>query len=102
MSRGDQRDRDRSKRQAKDAAKNIVQRDGRPAERNADDAIKLAAKVEAKKKKEAEETAKAIATAAASGGAPVVVPKKKAAPKKQDNFDDLLSAGLSTSKKRAK
>jgi hypothetical protein len=98
MSRGDQRDRDRAKRQAKDAGKNTVQREGQPAERNADDGVKLAAKVEAKKKKGAEEAAKA----AAAGGAPVVVPKKKVAVKKQDNFDDLLSAGLSTAKKRAK
>jgi hypothetical protein len=98
MTRGDQRDRDRAKRQAKDAGKNTVQREGQPAERNADDAIKLAAKVEAKKKKAAEEAAKA----AVAGEAPVVVPKKKAAAKKKDNFDDLLSAGLSTTKKRVK
>jgi homoserine dehydrogenase len=98
MSRGDQRDRDRAKNQAKHAGKNTVQREGQPAERNADDATKLAAKVEAKKKKEAEEAIKA----AASAGAPVIVPKKKAVAKKKDNFDDLLSAGLSTTKKRAK
>jgi hypothetical protein len=98
MTRGDQRDRDRAKRQAKDAGKNTVQREGQPAERNADDATKLAAKVEAKKKKQAEEAAKV----AAAGGVPIVIPTKKTAAQKKDNFDDLLSAGLSTTKKRAK
>ena len=94
MSRGDQRDRDRAKRQAKEAAKNKgTQREGTPSQRNADDKNALLAKIEAKKaKKEAD------AAAAANTKAPVV--RKKVPKKKDDTLDDLLNAGLSAGKKK--
>ena len=96
MSRGDQRDRDRAKRQAKDAARNGGnKREGTPAQRNADDAAKLQAKLAAKEAKKAEE-ANAAATKTNNP-----VPRKKI-PKKTDTLDDLLNAGLSSQKKNRK
>jgi hypothetical protein len=96
MTRGDQRERDRAKRQAKEASKNKGNsREGTPLQRNQDDAAKLAAKVAAKQAKVAEEAA----TTGTSTGAPV--PKKKV-DKKADNLDDLLLAGLGTEKKNKK
>mmetsp|Transcript_49270 Transcript_49270/g.73481 ORF Transcript_49270/g.73481 Transcript_49270/m.73481 type:complete len:100 (-) Transcript_49270:842-1141(-) len=98
MSRGDQRERDRAKRQAKLAkeGKNN-QREGTPLQRNADDKAALAAKVAAKKaKKEAEEAA---AAGAKSGSGPV---KPKKAGKKKDDGLDLLDAGLAVKKKGKK
>jgi hypothetical protein len=86
MSRGDQRDRDRQKRQAKEAAKNKGSgREGTPLQRNADDAAKLQAKVAAKAAKQTEQNN------GLSGNTPVA--RTKVA-KKSDTLDDLLSAGL--------
>ena len=48
MSRGNQREVDRAKRQAKDASKNQATREGTPMQRNQDDAAKLQAKIAAK------------------------------------------------------
>mmetsp|Transcript_20340 Transcript_20340/g.38050 ORF Transcript_20340/g.38050 Transcript_20340/m.38050 type:complete len:95 (-) Transcript_20340:1510-1794(-) len=88
MSRGDQRERDRAKRQAKEAAKNKgAQREGTPLQRNQNDAAKLQAKIAAKQAKAAEDASKS----ASSSSGPV--PRKKVA-KKTDTLDDLLSAGL--------
>ena len=93
MSRGDQRERDRAKRQAKEAAKNKGSaREGTPQSRNMEDGAKLAAKIAAKKAQQQE--------AAPAAAAPVK--PKKATAKKNDNLDDLLSAGLQGTKKRAK
>ena len=96
MTRGDQRERDRAKRQAKEAQK-AKPKEGRPDQRNAADAAKLAAKVEAKRAKEA-----AAAQQADTGPTKVVVPKKKLTTVKNDNLDDLLSAGLTSGKKKIK
>ncbi|KAG7341465.1 hypothetical protein IV203_023417 [Nitzschia inconspicua] len=86
MSRGDQRERDRQKRQAKEAAKNKgSNREGTPLQRNQDDAAKLQAKIAAKAAKLAE------AQSQDTNKGPVV--RKKVA-KKTDTLDDLLSAGL--------
>jgi len=91
MSRGDQRERDRAKRQAKEAAKNkSTQREGTPLQRNDNDKAALQAKIEAKKARQ-----EAEAVAASSTKAPVA--RKKVA-KKEDNLDDLLNAGLSKKK----
>lgn len=66
-------------------------------DRNASDAAKLAAKVEAKKKVQ-EEALRAAAAASSGGGPP---PPRKAKAKKQDaGLDDLLSAGLTATKKK--
>ena len=94
MSRGDQRDRDRAKRQAKEAAKNNgTQREGTPQQRNADDKAALLAKLEAKRTKQLagplDQDAKK----------PVVRKKEK---KKSEALDDLLSAGLAAGKKKKK
>lgn len=96
MSRGDQRDRDRQKRQAKEAAKNKgQQREGTPLQRNEDDKAKLQAKIAAKK---AQKEAEAAAAATTTSKAPVV---RKKVPKKQDaSLDDLLNAGLTKGKKK--
>lgn len=89
MSRGNQRDHDRQKRQAKEAAKNKGNnREGTPAQRNADDASKLQAKIAAKATQH---------TDTSSEKAPVV--RKKVPAKKSDTLDDLLSAGLTKGKK---
>lgn len=98
MSRGDQRERDRAKRQLKDAQRNNAtnQRDGTPQQRNDDDKLKLQAKVAAKKAKQEAEAA----AAAAGTKAPVV--RKKVSKKPAENLDDLLSAGLSKGKKSKK
>jgi hypothetical protein len=86
MTRGDQRDRDRQKRQAKEAGKNKGSgREGTPMQRNADDAAKLQAKLAAKAAKKADEDN------GNSGKVPVARPKVA---KKTDDLDDLLAAGL--------
>lgn len=73
-----------------------ILKDGNPLDRNASDAAKLAAKVEAKKKAEAE--AEQAASGSSGGGPP---PPRKAKAKKQDpGLDDLLNAGLSSSGKK--
>lgn len=93
MSRGNQREVDRQKRQAKDAKKNTPKLEGTPMQRNEGDAAKLQAKIAAKRA--AEEAAKANADNAVP--APVV---RKKVPKKQDvGLDDLLNAGLAKAKK---
>jgi hypothetical protein len=97
MSRGNQREVDRAKRQAKDASKNQATREGTPMQRNQDDAAKLQAKIAAKAAKEAAEREQQ--QGAAGGAAPVVVRKK--VPKKEDAaLDDLLNAGLGKAKKK--
>ena len=94
MSRGDQRDRDRAKRQAKEAAKNKVnQREGTPQQRNADDKAALLAKVEAKKAKQISESKDE------DNKKPVVRKKVK---KETESLDDLLSAGLAAGKKKTR
>ena len=96
MSRGNQREVDRAKRQAKDASKNQATREGTPMQRNQDDAAKLQAKIAAKAAKEAAEREQ---QGGAGGAAPVVVRKK--VPKKEDAaLDDLLNAGLGKAKKK--
>eukprot|EP00536_Pseudo-nitzschia_multiseries_P018103 jgi/Psemu1/315484/fgenesh1_kg.2156_\ len=92
MSRGNQRDTDRAKRQAKEASKNKGNnREGTPAQRNIEDAHKLQAKLAAKAAKKAE------ADNATPAKAPVT--RKKIA-KKNETLDDLLNAGLSKGKSR--
>jgi len=94
MSRGDQRDRDRAKRQAKDAAKNKAnQREGTPQQRNADDKAALLAKLEAKKAKQLSESKDQVEKK-------TVVRKK--VKKETESLDDLLSAGLTAGKKKKK
>jgi hypothetical protein len=97
MSRGDQRDRDRQKRQAKEAAKNAngSAREGTPLQRNENDAAKLQAKIAAKQAQKSEQDANAGNTTNAP------VPRKKVA-KKSDNLDDLLHAGLASGRKTRK
>jgi hypothetical protein len=93
MTRGDQRERDRAKRQAKEAAKNKgTQREGTPLQRNDADKAALEAKIAAKKAQKAAEAANAAATKE-----PVV--RKKVPKKNEENLDALLSAGLATVKK---
>jgi hypothetical protein len=96
MSRGDQRDRDRAKRQAKEAAKSKgSSREGTPLQRNQDDAAKLQAKIAAKAAKKAQEETNDVTASKEPA------PRKKV-PKKSDNLDDLLSAGLGGAKKTRK
>jgi hypothetical protein len=96
MSRGDQRERDRQKRQAKEAAKNKGSaREGTPLQRNENDAAKLQAKIAAKQAQKAEQDANAGNTTKAP------VARKKVA-KKSDNLVDLLNAGLTSGKKTRK
>merc|ERR1712238_47174 len=100
MSRGDQRERDRSKRQAKEDAKNGGnKREGTPAQRNQEDAVKLQAKLAAKEAKKAEQDAVKVAPPPTNKGFPI--PRKKVA-KKTENIDDLLISGLSTASKKNK
>jgi len=95
MSRGNQRERDRQKNQAKLAAKSKGdQREGTPSQRNANDKDALLAKIEAKKAAKA-----ASADAQKNTKAPVA--RKKVA-KKDDSLDDLLNAGLTKGKKGKK
>ncbi|CAJ1968641.1 unnamed protein product [Cylindrotheca closterium] len=94
MSRGDQRDRDRQKRQAREASKNnVTQREGTPQQRNADDKAALLAKLEAKKAKQLAEPL--------DQNANIPVPRKKGK-KQSETLDDLLSAGLAVGKKKKK
>mmetsp|Transcript_39342 Transcript_39342/g.81696 ORF Transcript_39342/g.81696 Transcript_39342/m.81696 type:complete len:97 (+) Transcript_39342:67-357(+) len=96
MSRGDQRERDRAKAQAKQAEKTKANgKSGNPLSRNLNDASALQAKVAAKQEKLKSEQA----NAGNDGKAPVV---RKKTQKKNDSVDDLLSAGLAGNKKRAK
>mmetsp|Transcript_492 Transcript_492/g.1610 ORF Transcript_492/g.1610 Transcript_492/m.1610 type:complete len:94 (+) Transcript_492:48-329(+) len=93
MTRGDQRERDRAKRQAKEASKNKgAQREGTPLQRNDADKAALEAKIAAKKAQKAAEAANAAATKE-----PVV--RKKVPKKNDENLDALLNAGLATVKK---
>mmetsp|Transcript_2101 Transcript_2101/g.3972 ORF Transcript_2101/g.3972 Transcript_2101/m.3972 type:complete len:97 (-) Transcript_2101:290-580(-) len=89
MARGDQRERDQAKKQARLAKDGKGKaKDGRPEQRNANDSDALAAKVAMKaemKKKQEEEEANAVSNA------PVVRKKKK---KEVDSLDDLFSAAL--------
>lgn len=90
MARGDQRERDRAKKQARLAkdAKNQA-KGGNPETRNANDAAALQAKVARKaemKTKEEEELARAARSKP--------VARKKKGKKEDDSLDDLLSAGL--------
>jgi hypothetical protein len=95
MSRGNQREVDRAKRQAKELKKNKATRDGTPMQRNEDDAAKLQAKIAAKAAKGAEQQASADAAVA-----PVV---RKKVPKKEDAaLDDLFNAGLGKGTKAKK
>lgn len=92
MSRGNQREHDRAKRQAKEASKNKTNsREGTPAQRNGEDAAKLQAK----------QAAKAAKLAEAAGAEPTKAPvvRKKVPGKKDTSLDDLLSAGLTKVKK---
>lgn len=97
MARGDQRDRDRAKAQAKLAKKGGAGKsDGHPAQRNANDSVALAEKVakKAAMKKEADEKA-------AKEGSTKIVERKKVK-KKEEGLDDLLSAGLAGGKGKKK
>jgi hypothetical protein len=97
MTRGNQREQDRAKRQQKEASKNKgAGREGTPGQRNDNDKIALLAKLEAKKAEKAAETERA-----ASGTKPAVVPKK-VSKKKEENIDDLLGAGLAAKGKKSK
>ncbi|KAL3932205.1 MAG: hypothetical protein SGBAC_010960 [Bacillariaceae sp.] len=94
MSRGDQRDRDRAKRQAREAAKNTgIQREGTPQKRNEDDKAALLAKLEAKKAKELAGSVKQDTKQ------PIARKKVK---KQTETLDDLLSAGLAAGKTKKK
>jgi hypothetical protein len=93
MSRGDQRERDRAKKQAKLAKQSGgSQREGRPADRNAEDKLKLEAKVAAKREKLSKEEQQQSNTKA-----PIVRKKKDV---KNASLDDLLDAGLTKGKKK--
>jgi hypothetical protein len=91
MSRGDQRERDRAKNLAKRQPQ-ANKREGAPAQRNESDAAALQAKIKAKKEQK---------TDAPPEPAKGPIPRKKVV-KKKDTIDDLLSAGLTAAKKRAK
>mmetsp|Transcript_6266 Transcript_6266/g.5875 ORF Transcript_6266/g.5875 Transcript_6266/m.5875 type:complete len:99 (+) Transcript_6266:44-340(+) len=98
MSRGDKRDRDRAKNQAKLAKKNLSTKEGSLGQRNDSDSAALAAKV-AKKKEMLKEQEEASANAAAVS-APIV---RKKVPKKADaGLDDLLNAGMAGRKGKKK
>lgn len=119
MSRGDQRERDRAKKQAKLAKqsggsqrvrasrtrnRNLLaiiatiltlkfpSQEGRPADRNAEDKLKLEAKVAAKREKLSKEEQQQSNTKA-----PIVRKKKDV---KNASLDDLLDAGLTKGKKK--
>ena len=96
MSRGNQREVDRQKRQAKEASKNKATREGTPLQRNENDALKLQAKVAAKQAQKTDQQDGGNTTTKAP------VPRKKVPAKKSDNLDDLLNAGLTTGKKTRK
>jgi hypothetical protein len=86
MSRGGQRDRDRAKREAKDASKTKgKQREGTIQQRNQDDKEALQAKLEAKKAE------KATGASVQDTKKPVARKKVK---KQADDLDDLLNVGL--------
>lgn len=90
MSRGDQRERDRAKRQAKEASKTKgKEREGTPQQRNQDDKEALLAKLEAKKAKKVSGDSKQPAV-------------KKKENKQTSHLDDLLTAGLSRGQKKKK
>ena len=92
MTRGDQRERDRAKRQAKEASKNKGGgREGTPLIRNENDKAALEAKIAAKKAQKAAEGSAGTSTKAADG--------RKKEVTKDANLDDLLSAGLTKGKK---
>ncbi|KAL7437089.1 hypothetical protein ACHAXH_008793 [Discostella pseudostelligera] len=95
MTRGDQRDRDRAKKQAKLQKETRSQgKEGRPEQRNLNDSAALAAKVAKKaemKQKQEEEALRASSTT------PVV--RKKVTTKKEEDLDALLSVGLPGKKK---
>mmetsp|Transcript_16658 Transcript_16658/g.23472 ORF Transcript_16658/g.23472 Transcript_16658/m.23472 type:complete len:98 (-) Transcript_16658:409-702(-) len=96
MSRGDKRERDRAKNQAKLASRQKAQTSGGdPLKRNENDKAALEAKVA--KKKAMQEAAEKEAENATKGP----VPRKKK-PTKDAGLDDLLSAGLSGNKKKGK
>mmetsp|Transcript_19462 Transcript_19462/g.30433 ORF Transcript_19462/g.30433 Transcript_19462/m.30433 type:complete len:99 (+) Transcript_19462:155-451(+) len=98
MARGDQRERDRAKKQARlqKEAKGGGSKEGKPEQRNLADSAALAAKVakkaELKKKQEEEEQRMA-------GNKPVVA-RSKVKKKEPAGLDDLLSAGLAKTKKK--
>mmetsp|Transcript_17942 Transcript_17942/g.30955 ORF Transcript_17942/g.30955 Transcript_17942/m.30955 type:complete len:100 (+) Transcript_17942:147-446(+) len=99
MARGDQRERDRAKKQARLAKEGRnAPKDGRPEQRNANDAAALAAKVA--KKAEMKQQQEADSAKAASNKP--VVRKKTGKKKEAENLDDLLSAGLSAGKGKKK
>ncbi|GKY96275.1 hypothetical protein MPSEU_000587000 [Mayamaea pseudoterrestris] len=93
MSRGDQRERDRAKKLAKEAEKG-TKKEGNPLQRNESDAAAL----------EAKRAAKAAAAAANAGSNHLIGNKEPVKPKKivkkSDNFDDLLASGLDAGKKK--
>eukprot|EP00980_Cylindrotheca_fusiformis_P016941 scaffold5157_cov100-Cylindrotheca_fusiformis.AAC.13 len=94
MSRGDQRERDRAKRQAKEAAKaKGKQREGTPQQRNLNDKEALLAKLEAKKAKHAD---------GQNGHDSKAAVTRKNRPKPTNDLDDLLSAGLKGGKTKKK
>jgi hypothetical protein len=98
MTRGDQRERDRAKAQAKQAAKQkSAAKGGDPLKRNESDAAALQAKVAAKRAAKEEQAA---ASADASNAGKVPAPRKKQPVKKDTTTEDLLSAGLTAGKKK--
>mmetsp|Transcript_25713 Transcript_25713/g.55324 ORF Transcript_25713/g.55324 Transcript_25713/m.55324 type:complete len:99 (-) Transcript_25713:235-531(-) len=98
MARGNQREVDQAKKQARLLKQGGKSKEGRPEQRNLNDsaalAVKVAKKAEMKKAQDEEDAAKA----AASG--PVV--RKKTKKKEPAGLDDLLSAGLSSGKGKKK
>eukprot|EP01083_Nonionella_stella_P132087 401532_1 len=99
MSRGDQRERDRAKNQAKlDAKKKSEGGGGNVNDRNAADKLKLEAKIAMKAaQKKADEEA-----AAKDAGKKVITRKKGIKKNEVAGLDDLLSAGLKKTKKKVK
>mmetsp|Transcript_22773 Transcript_22773/g.27432 ORF Transcript_22773/g.27432 Transcript_22773/m.27432 type:complete len:98 (+) Transcript_22773:137-430(+) len=96
MSRGDKRERDRAKNQAKLAARQKSQSAGGDVQkRNEGDKAALEKKIAMKKA--AQEAALKDAATATKGP----VPRKKK-PTKDVGLDDLLSSGLSGNKKKGK
>mmetsp|Transcript_19798 Transcript_19798/g.25485 ORF Transcript_19798/g.25485 Transcript_19798/m.25485 type:complete len:104 (-) Transcript_19798:36-347(-) len=103
MSRGNQREIDRAKAQAKiNDKKKQDGRSGNVMSRNNNDATALQAKLAAKQEKLKEEAVNAAGGGSNGGTASgPAIPRKKVQ-KKTESMDDLLSSGLSSTKKRVK
>mmetsp|Transcript_17348 Transcript_17348/g.26291 ORF Transcript_17348/g.26291 Transcript_17348/m.26291 type:complete len:99 (-) Transcript_17348:2850-3146(-) len=97
MSRGDQRERDRAKNQAKQAQKlKANTKGGDPLSRNQNDKAALEEKVARKKAMQKEQEEQALKNTTTK------FPLKKKKAEAKDSLDDLLNAGISGQKKKGK